>query len=125
MADNHDIIDPRIGRLIFLLFMSIQIELCHAAESEWQLSGQRDIYRIVLIKPNAKSTTNVYWDAIKKICGKGYCNLAFFSEDNLIASVGQGRLTQDDIDQALLIYSGQKGFAWNCQFKPDADNCFR
>lgn len=119
------IINQRVGRSIFLLFLSVPTALCHAAAPEWQLAGQRDIYRIVLIKPDAKSTTSVYWDAIKKVCGKGYCNLAFFSEDHPVASVGQGKLTQEDMDRNLLIYSSQKGFAWNCQFRPDADNCFK
>lgn len=118
-------IKPELRQLIFLLFLSSSTGLCHAAEPEWQLTGQRDLYRIVLIKPNAKSTTSVFWDAIKKVCGKGYCNIAFFDEDHPVASVGQGRLTQEDLDRTLLIYTSQKGFTWNCQFRPEADNCFK
>lgn len=98
----------------------------HATSSDWQIIGQRDIFRIVYISPAASRVKAVYLDAVRNICGKRmYCNVAFFAEDKPITSVGKGRLTDDDLIRVLMTYTTKDGLKWNCQFMPEADNCFQ
>lgn len=111
--------------LLSITLIHVLIGVVRANEPPWQLVGQRDIYRIVLVNNDHVASTDTYWSAIKGICvNRRACNIAFFSSTRPPLSVGAGRLTQEDIDQTLLIYTINKGFEWNCKFRPDADNCF-
>lgn len=90
----------------------------------WQEVERRDIYRVVIIDRADIKKVPVYWEALRKVCGEGYCNVAFFDRRTALPQPGQ-RLTDDHLNQALMIYTSNKGFTWNCELRPDADNCFR
>ena len=98
----------------------------NAANSGWQQIGQRDMYRTVVIDTAAIHNAAVYWGALRAVCvRRNYCNVIFFSAaDRQRAATESGRLTDDDKANALLIYTTNKGFVWNCGLRPDADNCF-
>jgi hypothetical protein len=92
----------------------------HAA---WEEIERRDGYRVVIIDKAEVKKVPVYWDALRQVCGKDFCNIAFFRCDTSIAAPKE-RLSRENLGQALLIYTTNKGFVWNCEVHPHADNCF-
>jgi len=72
-----------------------------------------------------KSTVSIeerVWTALRSICPGSYCYAQFFWEDEYVAKNGlpQRELAKD----AILVYSTNSGFQWNCAFRPFSDNCF-
>lgn len=110
--------------LIVILFATL-CSFSTSSYAEWKLLGQRDLYRVVLIDESHLNSTNTYWNAIHQICKGTYCNVFFVRTEDAIEIESTKRLSEDDFDKALLIYSTNRGFQWNCNFRPSADNCFK
>ena len=110
--------------LLFLMLLHM-ILFSSSASAGWKFIGQRDMYRVVLIEPEDIRNTSVYWDALRQICRRGFCNVIFVSDENAWSGPQAGRMTCKELDNASLIYTTTGGFAWNCQLRPDADNCFK
>lgn len=64
----------------------------------------------------------VYWEALRKLYGQGHCNVAFPKDAPI--PLPKEQLLPEALSRATMIYTANKGFAWNCQVRPDADNCF-
>lgn len=92
-------------------------------QADWTELGSSDMYRIVLVDPTDIQNTKIYWDAIRRICGARHCNLVFVRDKNFAPRGGE-RFTSTQFKEALLIYNTDKGFSWNCDLRPEADNCF-
>lgn len=93
---------------------SLTVGSCSAANPGpgWQVVGHRDVYRTVVIDVQNLHKISVYWDALRSVCvRKNYCNLIFFSSvDSGRAASESGRLSDADIEHALLVYTVTKGF---------------
>ena len=94
-----------------------------SAAAAWEEVERRDGYRVVVIDKADVKKVPVYWEALRGVCKKEFCNIAFFSRGTSIAAPSE-RLSREDLHRALLIYTTNKGFSWNCQVHPYADNCF-
>lgn len=98
--------------------------LAGPAHGGWKEIERRDAYQIVVINKKDTTKVRVFWEALRKVCSQSFCNVVFFSEGTPIPEPGK-RLAHEDLNRALLIYTTNKGFAWNCRVYPNADNCFR
>ncbi len=106
-----------------LMMLSIISLTTHAG---WKQIGQRDLYRVVVVDVPDTDKTSVYWEALRTICSeRNYCNVVFFSSDATGITTGSKRFSDDDLKKSLLIYNKGSGFIWNCQIRPEADNCFK
>ena len=91
----------------------------------WSVLGHRDVYRVVLISPADTSNNSVYWDAIRTLCNKTFCNVVFVANESDLAVSTSKQLSQKEREKALMIYTTNSGFSWNCTLRPNADNCFK
>ena len=95
-------------------------------QADWKLVGHRNLYQVVIIDAADKCHVPAYWSAIKAVCGnKSFCDVVFFGSDGPAISAGSLRFSEEEQQAALLNYSTNKAFVWNCSFKPEADNCFK
>jgi hypothetical protein len=96
------------------------------ASAEWKEVRQRDLYWVVIVDRSDIGRTAVFWEALRTVCsGKRFCNVVVFSSDDSGVATDPKRFSDDELKKALLIYSSSTGFAWNCQYRPEADNCFK
>ena len=89
----------------------------------WTPVGQVGAAKVVTLDRNSTvSIEERVWTALRSICPGSYCYAQFFWEDEYVAKKGlpQRELAKD----AILVYSTNSGFQWNCAFRPFADNCF-
>ena len=113
-------------RALSLTFvMAIASIYCAPVNADWKVIGHRDMYRVVLIDPADVNRTSVYWDALRKTCRGGFCNVIFIGDENALRVSPNLRLSAEEIKKTYLIYTTNSGFSWNCQLRPDADNCFK
>lgn len=112
-------------RSLLVFMMTALCSFSTTSYAGWTLLGQRDLYRVVLIDESDLKSTNTYWDALRQICKGNYCNVFFVSAGNVIDVESTKHFSVGDFDKALLIYSTNRGFEWNCKFRPSADNCFK
>lgn len=112
-------------RSLLVLLMIVMSSFSSSSYADWKLLGQRDLYRVVLMDESDINSTISYWSAIQQICKGQHCNLLFVKDVDAIEVDLRARLEDSDFDKALLIYSTNRGFQWNCHFRPSADNCFK
>jgi hypothetical protein len=89
----------------------------------WTPAEALGAFRVVAInKPNPRKLT-VFHDALRATCkAKTHCNVLFVDVRDLKTLYGMPEREQRE--SALLAYTTNRGFEWNCKFRPDADNCF-
>lgn len=112
-------------RLLLALLITTLGSFSPASYAEWKLLGHRDMYRVVLMDETDANSTIAYWNALQQVCKSNYCNVIFIRDAESIEVNSTNRLEDSDFDNALLIYSTNRGFQWNCHFRPSADNCFK
>lgn len=95
------------------------------SQAEWSVLGHRDVYRVVLISPADISNNSVYWDAMRTLCNKTFCNVVFVANESDVAVATSRQLSKQERENALMIYTTNSGFSWNCTLRPNADNCFQ
>ena len=89
----------------------------------WSAAEPIGAFRVVLVeKPNVRKL-GVFRDALRATCkSKTHCNVLFV--DARIVKELYSLPEREQRERALLSYSTNRGFEWNCTFRPDADNCF-
>lgn len=97
--------------------------LAGPARGAWEELERRDVYRIVVVDHADVYNVPVYWEALRQVCKKEFCNIAFFSRTTSLPPPKK-RLSDEDLAHALLVYTTNKGFAWSCKVHRYADNCF-
>ncbi len=96
----------------------------HAQSTDgWNHVRQGGTSKVVTL--DRQSTVSVderVWTALRSICPGSYCYAKFYWEDEYLAKIGlpEREMAKD----AILVYSTNSGFKWNCAFRPFADNCF-
>lgn len=94
-----------------------------AAKLQWVAAGQMGAFRVVTLPKPWEKRTSIYWDALRAACQeRTHCNVMFVRADEVAEIRDLPERTQRD--RALLVYTTNKGFEWNCEVRPDADNCF-
>jgi len=78
---------------------------------------------VVLDRKSRTSVEERVWAALRSICTSSHCNVVFFWENEYASHKG---LPERELSKyAVLVYSTNYGFEWNCTFRPFADNCFK
>ena len=95
------------------------------SQAGWSVLGHRDVYRVVLISPADISNNSVYWDAMRTLCNKTFCNVVFVANESDMAVATSRQLSKQERENVLMIYTTNSGFGWNCTLRPNADNCFQ
>ena len=95
-----------------------------APAPKWSSAPQMGSFKVVAIDKKHQRKTAVYWEALRATCAPGsHCNVLFADAKELpgIRALPE----REQREQALLIYTTNRGFEWNCRLRPEADNCFR
>jgi len=89
----------------------------------WKNVGQVGAARIVTLDQKSKTKLEErVWAALRSNCPSTFCNVHFYWEHQYPSIRG---LPQRELAKhAVLIYSNNDGFKWNCTYRPFADNCF-
>lgn len=93
------------------------------AVPKWEAAGHLGAFRVITVPRAQQRKVAVYWNALRATCKqKAHCNLMYVDP----AALDEIRALPERAQQerALLIYTSNKGFEWNCTIRPDADNCF-
>ena len=75
------------------------------SQAGWSVLGHRDVYRVVLISPADISNNSVYWDAMRTLCNKTFCNVVFVANESDLAVSTSRQLSKKERESALLIYT--------------------
>lgn len=90
----------------------------------WNFVGQIGASKVVVLDRQSKAGVEErVWAALRSICTSSHCNANFFWEHEYASQKG---LPERELSKrAILVYSTNNGFQWNCTFRPFADNCFK
>lgn len=116
---------PLMKRSLLIFLMVALCSFSTSSYADWKLLGHRDMYRVVLMDETDTNSPIAYWNALQQVCKGNYCNVIFVRDAESIEVNSTNRLEDSDFDKALLIYSTNRGFQWNCHSRPSADNCFK
>lgn len=111
-------------RLALLLGISLLAPVVHAAKAErWVAAGHLGSFKLVALEKRYHKNTQVFWEALRANCEpKSHCNVLFVDAK----AVAEIRVLpeREQLERALLVYTTNRGFEWNCRLRPEADNCF-
>ena len=120
---------PLIGtfRLVIVGLVITIVSLGHAhaqTKDGWKFIGQPSVAKVVTLDRQSKvSLDERVWTALRAICPGSFCHAQFFWDDEYAK---KKNLPERELsDHAILVYSTNTGFQWNCAFRPFADNCFK
>jgi len=90
----------------------------------WKLVGQSGAAKVVTLDRQSKiSLDERIWTALRTICPGSFCHAQFYWDDEYAT---KRALPERELsNHAILVYSTNSGFQWNCAFRPFADNCFK
>ena len=90
----------------------------------WNFVGQIGASKVVVLDRQSKAGVEErVWAALRSICTSSHCNANFFWEHEYASQKG---VPERELSKhAILVYSTNYGFQWNCTFRPFADNCFK
>lgn len=93
-----------------------------ATEAGWAVADRIGTFHVVTMTKRAQGAPEKFWEALRAVCKTSHCNVLFLdqSQHDEISMLTELDATR----RALLVYTTNSGFAWNCQFRPYADNCF-
>lgn len=111
-------------RLALLLGIGLLTPTAHAAKAErWIAAGHLGSFKLVALEKRYHKKTQVFWEALRATCGpKSHCNVLFVDAKEVEAI--RALPEREQIERALLVYTTNRGFEWNCRLRPEADNCF-
>lgn len=97
----------------------------HAQPNDgWKFVGQIGSTKVVVLDRQSKAGVEErVWAALRSICTSSHCNANFFWEHEY--ALQKGLPERELSNHAILVYSTNYGFQWNCTFRPFADNCFK
>jgi hypothetical protein len=90
----------------------------------WSFVGQVGAAKAVTLDRKSKASVEErVWTALRSVCTRSHCIAHFYWEHEYSL---QKRLPERELSKhAILVYSTNYGFQWNCAFRPFADNCFK
>ena len=89
----------------------------------WRAAEPLGAFRVIAVEKPSLRKLGVFRDALRATCKpKTHCNVLFV--DARIVKELYSLPEREQRERALLSYSTNRGFEWNCTFHPDADNCF-
>ncbi|BAO29558.1 hypothetical protein [Sulfuritalea hydrogenivorans] len=90
----------------------------------WNYVGQIGASKVVVLDRQSKASVEErVWAALRSICTSSHCNANFLWEHEYASQKG---VPERELSKhAILVYSTNYGFQWNCTFRPFADNCFK
>jgi hypothetical protein len=90
----------------------------------WKFIGQAGPAKVVTLDRQSKvSLDERIWTALRSICPGLFCHAQFFWDDEY--AMKKDLPARELSNHAILVYSTNIGFLWNCAFRPFADNCFK
>jgi hypothetical protein len=90
----------------------------------WKFIGQAGAAKVVTLDRQTKvSLDERVWTALRSLCPGSFCHVQFFWEDDYATK--KDLPVRELSNHAILVYSTNSGFQWNCAFRPFADNCFK
>lgn len=111
--------------LLGLVITIVSLGHARAQSSDgWKFIGQAGAVRVVTLEKRSKASLEErIWTALRSICPGSFCNAQFYWDDEYAThkSLPERELS----NHAILVYSTNNGFEWNCAFRPFADNCFK
>ena len=120
---------PLIGafRLVIVGLVITIASFGHAraqTNAGWQFIGQAGAAKVVTLDRQSKvSLDERVWTALRSICPGSFCHAQFFLDDEYATK--KDLPARELSNHAILVYSTNSGFQWNCAFRPFADNCFK
>ena len=89
----------------------------------WNFVGHFGSNKVVTLERKSKTSVEErVWSALRSVCTGTFCNVNFYWVDEYAKNKELPERML--LDHAILIYSTNYGFQWNCSFRPFADNCF-
>jgi hypothetical protein len=126
MAINRRILQSigfSLGMATGLLLWTADIHAAKPLPPKWTHAAQLGSFRVVAIEKASPRKLAVFWEALRATCRtKTHCNVLFV--DTRLADEIRALPEREQREKALLVYTTNQGFEWNCKFRPDADNCF-
>ena len=120
---------PLIGafRLVIVGLVITIASFGHAraqTNAGWQFIGQAGAAKVVTLDRQSKvSLDERVWTALRSICPGSFCHAQFFWDDEYATK--KDLPARELSNHAILVYSTNIGFQWNCAFRRFADNCFK
>ena len=97
----------------------------HAQNNDgWKFIGHAGAAKVVTLDRQSKVSLDArVWTALRSICPGSFCHVQFFWDDEYTTK--KDLPARELSGHAILVYSTNWGFQWNCSFRPFADNCFK